>query len=131
MLNGTTGPCDFDPGVDDPAASAGGQGHHRIEIELDDLRDRFGQAGDAQHDVPQRVYIGGSAASKALQQRKPAPFAQELVGITVGEGRDAESHVAENFHGACHRSPNPTKPLADANAANRSNSNVAIPLPCR
>ena len=94
----TTGERDLDAGVDDAAAVAGGERHHRIEIELGDLRNGFGQSGHAQHDLAERLHVGGGAAAIALQQRKPASFAQELVGIVVGEWGDAESHVAENFH---------------------------------
>ena len=48
-------------------------------------------------DVPQRLDVGRRVAAVALQQREAANLVQQLVGVAVGQRRDAEPHVAEQL----------------------------------
>ena len=57
----------------------------------------IGQPRHAQQQLAQRVEVRRRMAAIALQQRQARESVQELVGVAVGQRRDAEPHVAEDL----------------------------------
>ena len=60
---------------------------------------RVGEGADAQDRLKERVHIGLRRAAETVQERERRQRPNHLVGIDVGERRDADGHVSLQLHG--------------------------------
>ena len=89
---------DSDSGVHDPAPLARSQRHDRIQIELGDLGNGVGQAGEAQEQIAQCVEVGRRVSPISLQQRKSFDPMEKLVYVPIRQRRNSHEDVFENLH---------------------------------
>ena len=76
-----------------------GAGDDRVEVELGHLRQVVGEPGDAQQRAAERPEVGGGLAPVAEQQGRGADLVDEIVGVGVGQRREAGGMVAEHLRG--------------------------------
>ena len=88
-------PLDANPGIDDDAAVD--LSDHGVEVELRDRVQVFAEPAESMHEVDEGTTVGCGRSTKAANEAAGLSAEHELLGVMVGQRRDAEPGLSDEL----------------------------------